>query len=518
MVDPRTPVLVGAGQCTQRTAREGQLADSADPLALMVRAARLALADSGARAAAVESLDTIAVVQLTADSPGEQGRLPRGMFRNPPLSVGRRIGASARRSLYTATGGNTPQWLVNRTAEEIAQGDCDAALLVGGECLATQLHAIRQGFDPGWGKSADADPGSDPEHVGDTRPGTNAYERSYGLQFPVNAYPLFENALCDARKRTHDVHRLAMGRLFSPFSRVASQNPDAWFPVYRTPGELITPTAQNRYVGFPYTKYLNAVIEVDMAAALLMTSAGRARELGIPPSKWVFLHGCADVDDIWNLAERLNYHTSPAIRIAGRKALAMAGLGIGDISFIDLYSCFPSAVEIGCLELGIAEDDPRGLTVTGGIPYFGGPGSNYTMHAIATMVGMLGANPGRFGLCTGNGWYLTKHSMGIYSTTSIEARWEREQPSSHQREIEAVARPAVTETPNGRARIETYTVATDRKGRRFAIIVGRLEDDRRFLAHAPDDTATLDFMMREEMVGRIGIATTTPGGNLFEFG
>jgi acetyl-CoA C-acetyltransferase len=270
-------------------------------------------------------------------------------------------------------------------------------------------------------------------------------------------------------------------------------------------------------VGFPYTKYLNAVIEVDMAAAIVMTSVGKARELGIPESKWVYLHGCADAADIWNVSERVNFYTSPAIRMIGRKSLAMAGISIGDVSYIDLYSCFPSAVELAARELGIAEDDPRGLTVTGGLPYFGGAGNDYVMHSIVTMMEKLRAKPGSFGLCTGNGWYVTKHSAGIYSTKPVAGHWHREDPKSYQSEIDSEPHPAVVEKPEGRAEIETYTIVADRKGKRFGIIVGRLEDGRRFLANPPDDDATLDWMMSEEMLRRTGRVTPTQHNNQFHF-
>jgi acetyl-CoA C-acetyltransferase len=515
MIDPRTAVLVGAGQCTQRTAREGKLSESLDPIALMAKAAQQAVDDCAVRV--TEAIDTIAVVRFTADSPGDQGRLPRRIFRNPPLSLGRRLGATPRLCLYSATGGNSPQWLVNLTAEKIAAGECEVALLAGAECLATQLAAIKQGFDLAWGSGENGDPGGDPVEIGDMRPGTTAHEKSFGLNFPVNAYPLFENAIRGAKHRTIDEHLAALGRLFSPFSRAAAENPFAWFPTFRSPEEISTPSEKNRFVGFPYTKYLNAVIEVDMAAAVVMMSVGKARELGVPEAKWVYLHGCADANDIWHLSERVNYHTSPAIRTIGRKTFGMADRKIGDMAYVDLYSCFPSAVELACLELGIDEDHSCGLTVTGGLPYFGGPGNNYVMHSIATMIGKLRAVPGTFGLCTGNGWYVTKHSAGIYSTEPVHGRWEREPPSSYQDELDAAVHPVATETPDGHATIETYTVATDRKGRRFGIVVGRLDNGARFLANAPDDNVTLNLMMREEMLGRSGTVTTPPSGSLFRF-
>jgi len=512
-IDPRTPVLVGGAQFTQRTAREGKVRESLSPIQMMAKVAREAFADTGAIASAI---DTVAVVRFTADSPGDQGRLPKRMFRNPPLSLARHLDIAPRRALYTATGGNTPQWLVNRTAEEIARGECEVALLAGAEYIASLLGAMKAGVDLGWGTGPDHDPGSDPEEIGDQRPGTTEYERRYGLHFPVNVYPLFENALRGEARRSPEAHLRWLGEFFSPFSKVASENPYSWFPTYRSPEDISTPSEKNRFVGYPYTKYLNAVIEVDQAAAVVMTSVAKARELGIPESKWVYLHGCGDANDIWHVTERVNYFSSPAIRTIGQKVFAMADKTAADLSFIDLYSCFPSAVEIGCRELGIATDDPRGLTVTGGLPYFGGAGNDYVMHSIVTMMEKLRANPGKFGLCTGNGWYVTKHSAGLYSTTPKAGAWQREDPKSYQKDIDAMAHPEFTEQPEGRATVETYTVVTDRKGKRFGIVVGRDAQNRRFLANTPDDDATLDWMMREDMLGRAG-DVTFGATNLFRF-
>jgi acetyl-CoA C-acetyltransferase len=516
-IDPRSPVLVGGAQFTQRTAKTN-VRDSLHPIAMLEKVSRAAIANAGATGDIAKALETIAVVRFTADSPGDQGRLPRRLFRNPPASLARHLGANPKRNLYTSTGGNTPQWLVNRTAAEIASGAADVVLLAGAEYIATMLAAIKQGIDLGWEKSADADPGSDPEEIGDMRPGCNEYERKHGMAFPVNVYPLFENALRGIRRRRVPEHLEWLGKFFSPFTKVASENPHAWFPTYRSPEEISTPSEKNRFVGYPYTKYLNSVIEVDQAAAVVMMSVAKARELGVPESQWVFLHGCADANDIWNVSERVNFCTSPAIRTVGRKAFGMADIDPGDLAYIDLYSCFPSAVQIGCQELGIETNDPRGLTVTGGLPYFGGAGNDYVMHSIVTMLDKLRAAPGKFGLCTGNGWYVTKHSAGIYSTTPFEGKWEREDPKSYQPDLDNTPHPRVSEKPEGSARVETYTVVTDRRGRRFGLIVGRLnETEERFLAHTPNDDETLNRMMAEEMLGREGWVKPGEPTNLFQF-
>jgi acetyl-CoA C-acetyltransferase len=252
-----------------------------------------------------------------------------------------------------------------------------------------------------------------------------------------------------------------------------------------------------------------------MGAAVIMTSLARARELGVAEDRMVYLHGCGDANDIWYLGERANYYSSPAVHTIGEKALAMAGKTIDDMDYLDIYSCFPSAVQIACDELGIAHDDPRGLTVTGGLPYFGGPGNNYVMHSIATMMDKLRADPGSFGLLNGNGWFITKHSLGIYSTTPPEHPWQRENPGDYQQQILEQAHPGFTETPRGRATIETYTVLHGRKGVESALVIGRLEDGTRFLAETPDDASTLQAMMDREVLGLGGAVSGDSGRNLF---
>jgi acetyl-CoA C-acetyltransferase len=195
----------------------------------------------------------------------------------------------------------------------------------------------------------------------------------------------------------------------------------------------------------------------------------------------------------------------------------MAGMGLDDVTAIDLYSCFPSAVEVACAELGLRENDPRGLTVTGGLPFFGGPGNNYSMHGIAEMVGRLRGKPDEVGLVTANGGYLSKHSMGLYSAQPVEGDWRREDPASYQAALTARPKPAVVEEANGNATIETYTVVfDDQAAPRLGIVVGRLDDGRRFLANiAPDDRTLLGSLVREDGVGTRGRVARENGTNVF---
>ena len=309
-----------------------------------------------------------------------------------------------------------------------------------------------------------------------------------------------------------------MSRLMSRFTDVAAKHPQSWFPIARTPEEIMTVTEANRWVGFPYPKYMNSVIQVDQAAAIILTSVGEARRLGVDESRWVYVHASVDANENWFVSEREDLHRSYAIKGMGELALETAGWSLDDIDYFDLYSCFPVAVEVACRELGLAEDDPRGLTVTGGLPYFGGAGNAYALLSVATMVKKLRENPGKKGMCTANGWYLTKHGIGLYSTTPVEGPWRPADSPALQAQIDAMPKVKVAAHPEGEGVIETYSVIHPAGKPRVGLVIGRLsEGQERFIAHVEDKAGWLDAMLTEEFIGRKG--KVSPGNddvNFFE--
>lgn len=504
-----TPVIIGVGQFSHK----GDPLVSPSPTKMLKIAAERAAADAGLPEAALRELDALGVVAFAMDAREDSGGAP--IPSNPPLSLSRKLGASPRWSVYGHVGGNGPQQLINTLAERISRGETRLGLAAGCEFMGALARRARagRGFED-WDEQQDDPP---PERLGEAKNGTTPYETRHGLRLPIVTYPLFENALRARDGRSIEDHQRRLGELFASFTKVAAANPYAWFPTERSAEELVTVTERNRMVGFPYTKYLNAVMEVDQSAAVLIASVDAARELGVPEDRFVYLHGCAEASDLWYPLERQNYHSNPAMRLTGRKALEMAGLTLDQIDLFDLYSCFPVAVEIGAEELGLALDDPRGLTVTGGLPYAGGPGNDYVMHSIATMTERLRERPGSFGLVTGNGYYLTKQTTGVYSTKRPDKPFEREEPTVLQREIDALPHPEIVEHPQGPARIETYTVVHGREGYQFAVVVGRDAQDRRFIAHTPDEAEFLRAFEAQEQVGRPGVVGPHPDGqrNLF---
>lgn len=493
---PRTPVLIGCGQYVDRG---DDPARAPSPQDMLAQVARAAAQDTGATADLLAAADTVAVIRLFADS-APTYKSPFGGSTNYPRSLANRIGASPRRLIYPHVGGNTPQYMVNVLAEAIAAGETDIAVLAGCEVMRTVGRARKAGIQLDWQEDID----EAPEVVGDGRIGVSPYEMRHGIGEPSGTYPLYENALQAHYHQSSADHRAALGRLFAPFTQVAAANPFAQVPVARSAEEIATITEANRIIAWPYTKFMNANIAVDQAAAIILTSVEKARALGVPRDKWVFLRGCADTTEKWFMSDRVDYHSAPAIRVGAARALAAAGVGIDDVSDFDIYSCFPCAVEIACDEIGLAHDDPRGLTVTGGLPYFGGPGNNYSLHGIAGMMDRLRARPGGLGLVTANGWYLTKQSFGVYATEPGDRPFERTDPAGYQGEIDALPSPSLAEQADGPATIETYSVVFDRSGPRRGIVIGRLDDTgARFLANTPkDDAAQMRALMADDTVGR----------------
>ncbi len=492
MNERQLPIIVGAAQYTNRSDDPD---DALGPLEMIAKVARGAEADAECKGL-LERLDSVGVANILSWSYGDA-----------PGLLAETVGAQPTDKCYTAVGATAPQWLINRTAERIARGETRLALVAGAEAmrsvvrLGTSGRQDWRGGQRGWRRGQRWTP---PEAMaGDARMGSSEIEVRHGANAPLRIYPLFENAIRAHKGRPIGEHQKHLAALCARLARVAKANPFAWFRDGKTAEEIGTITSENRMICFPYPKYMNAIMEVDQAAAVIMTSVGTAQELGIPKEKWVYIWGCADANDLWYLSERLNYYSSPAMALVGRRALEMAGLGVEEIDWFDLYSCFPCAVELALDMLGIGEDDPRPVTLVGGLPYFGGPGNNYSLHAVCAMVERLRREPQRKALVSGMGWYVTKHTQGIYSGMPPEREWRRADSLQDQAELDAMPHPPLVEAPQGAGAVETYTVVFDREGEpKFAIVLGRLEDGGRFIANTEPDPELLRWMTQEEMVGR----------------
>lgn len=436
MIDPRTPVLVGLGQ---HTPADRQASTSATEL--LATAARAALADAGT--AITERIGYLGTVDCFA------AEMP-----NQPAALGELLGIQPKETVTTNISGTSPVELLADAATAITNGSVDAALLGGVEVV--------KAWRDGRLITEETGHGAPDRKLGVDRTPQHEAELAAGLNQPTQYYPLFEHAVRAAEQTSLERHEQRLARLWSSFAAVAADNEHAWDRSAPSAETIRSTERGNRMVASPYRKLLTANIFVDQAAALVLCSAETARAAGIPRDRWVFVEATASANDHWFAAERQNLHRSPAIAAVNSAVRAHTRAGVNDYALLDLYSCFPCAVEIAATELGIDPLDPtRVPTVTGGLTFAGGPGSNYASHSIATMAARLRERPGARGLCTALGWFMTKHAAVSLRT---------EPPSSPYRHLDAQAevdqlpRRQVTSGYTGSAVLETYTCAYDREG------------------------------------------------------
>ena len=460
MIDDRTPVIVGAGQYNGRD-------HGSEPIELMTRCVEAALADAAAPALR-ESISAVRVVW---------GVWP---YADPGRLVAERIGAPAARTTLTAMGGNQVYDLVNDTAARIRRGELDVAVICAAETLRTRRQDRAQGRSTSYVPEAD---GAAPDEIlGDEQPLSTATEHSLGLDTAVNFYAMAETAIRHRNGETVEAHRARIASLWADASAVAADNPDAWIRRAASADEIATETASNRPIVSPYPKLMTANLNVDQGGAVVMCSATTAARLGVATDRWVFPWSGSGAADHWYPTNRWAFDESPAMRLAGQRALDLAGLGIDDCALLDLYSCFPAAVQVAEREIGIAPD--RRWTITGGLTFAAGPLNCYCILPLVRAVRLLRDEPTGRALLTGNGGYFTKHSMLVLGGEPPASGFVHE---SVQHEVDALpSRPTPTE-PAAVATIETYTVAHDRDGAPQRAIIASLDDSgRRHLTETRD--------------------------------
>ena len=494
----KRPVIIGVGQCINRPT---ELSEIVQPLEFIARAVDKAADDTGV-ADLARTIDTLFLVN-TFSLP------PKGL----PGALSEKIGAAPQNEAYTWIGASAPQWFVSRAAEKICMGETRLALICGGEALySDKLEAEARG------EKAQFDSYSlkEPWMAGDLRDPVTALEMKYGLMMPIYIYPLFENALRRHEGLSIEGQRKDLGEFCSACSRIAAKNPYAWFQDDKTPEEIMDTVAANRMVSFPYTKFMCSIMQVDQSAALFMTDEQTAEKLGVPREKWMYLLGSGDGSDIWHISERVDFHSSPSVKAAADMALDHAGVSLSEIDHFDFYSCFPVAPRTTRNMLEISKNDPRPLTVTGSMPYFGGPGNNYALHAICTMVEKLRRDPSKVGMVQALSWFISKHSVGIYSGEAGDREADLEPRKNLQAELDKIKGPELVEEANGPAEVETFTLFHDREGQPVdGVVIGRLRDQKRFLAKIEADQSALATIVTEELIGTDGTVKCRDGLNYY---
>lgn len=479
-----TPVIIGAAQLTQKK----NVSIPLDPLNLIVKACNSVIANS-----CIDSLrnmiDTIYMSTISS-----------WIYDNAPSKLSNLLGIKPNQKYIAPISGNIPQLLVNKAAKAISIGESNVVLIAGGEASYSKYRAKKGEIKLNWPKPP-------PRAVNKARKAIifylSQFENRYKFTNPTYTYALIETALRAASGRSLKKHIDDIGKRYERFSLIASKNPYAWERNKFDAKEIVTPTSDNRIICHPYTKRMVANLYVDQSAVLIMTSEKIAKDLDIDRKFWVYPMGGADLSNIFYISQRPQLYDSPAIREATRLALEQAGLKLADINIFDLYSCFPCMVEIARQEIGIAEDDQRDLTITGGLSFFGGPFSSYSMHSIVTAVDLIQKNPSMKVMILANGGYNTSESVGIYGNKPPTRSWEDLEYNDIQQKINANYLPEPIEKANGNLTIEAYTFIYDRKGiPEWGVVLGHLETGERTFAFIMIDSEKLLKLDQQELVGQ----------------
>lgn len=443
-IDPRTPVIVGVGQ---RTSRRDEL-PGPEPLDAWLASARMAAEDAGVSEAALRGVDFLAT-----------GKCMNWLYDDATGRLAERLGASPRGRMTGAPSGTSAHVMLHEGARAIRSGQAEMALICGGESLATAKAYAKAGQALPWSHRAP------PSVANDMDKKRLPVEEALGLTQGIGA--IYGFAMRDIARRAHlgiapEEYRRQIGEIASGMTKVAAANPDAWFQTYHDPDFLVGRRADNRMVAYPYTKHLVSIMDVDVAGAVLLMSEAAADRLGVARSKRVYpWSACAAEDPVYT-AVRPDLWKSHAMRAASAAVLEASGVTMDDVAHVDLYSCFPSAVNFGRDALGIQDRGGDRITVTGGLPYGGGPGSSYVITSLVQMTRRLRSDPGSIGLVSGLGKQMSHHAYGLYSTEP--------QPEGSRIIDEAAVQRAVDKTPQlpvvdnyaGPATVATYTVMYDR--------------------------------------------------------
>ncbi|MFW9882046.1 MAG: hypothetical protein ACFFG0_53965 [Candidatus Thorarchaeota archaeon] len=492
MYQKNTPVIIGSAQCIQKK----DVSEPLDPLNLIAKACNSAITNSGVFNLRY-IIDTIYMSTISS-----------WIYEDPPIKLSNLLHINPTHKYVAPISGNIPQLLVNKAAKAISLGESKMILITGGEASYSKYRAKKGRITLNWPKPP-------PKAINESRKAIifylSQFENKYKLTNPTYIYALIETALRAASKKNLKEHLKFIGKRYERFSEIASKNPYAWEQNQFKSEEIITPSSVNRIICHPYTKRMVSNLYVDQAAALVMTSEEIAENFGIDKSFWVYPMAGVNLKNIFYLAQRPLLYDSPAIREASRLALEQAGLKLNEIDVFDLYSCFPCMVEIARQEIGIPEDDPRDLTITGGLSFFGGPFSSYSMHSIVSAVDLIQNNPSKKVMILANGGYNTSESIGIYGNNPPFKPWKNIDHIKIQEKINAQALSEPIEQANGKFTIEAYTIIYNRNNLpEWGVAMGHLETGERTLAFIIADSETLMKLEQQELVGQIFRVTYDP--------
>ncbi len=456
-----------------------------DPMGLMTHAS-LKASETMTSNKIMENLDGIMVVKIVSRH-----------YNSPAKQLAQNLNASPKFTHVSKIGGNSPQMLINIAAGMIARNELDSVLIAGAETYVQRdknSKRVESALFRGIPK----------DYQGDDLKGSTSLENLHGIEHPMQGFPLFETALWAQSNLDFQTYMMKIGKMWSEFSHIAATNPYAWSSSIKTAEEIITLSKTNRPVAFPYTKYMNSFVTVDQGAAIILMSQEKAKKYLPKGRQSVYFLGGGYAEDRQRfMIEKSDFTSSPPLKSTVKKALTRSCLSLEDIDCFDLYSCFPSAVSIAKKMINIKESDPRPLTLTGGLGFFGGPGNNYSLHSVATLAEKISTGERSNGLITALGWFMHKHAAGIYGSQPSGGELQNYDIIDQKDSLAGDEPVKIKKQYNGKGIIETYTILyAQNHEASMAVLYGRTPDNFRFIARTQNDSDIISQFTKQNMVGQ----------------
>ena len=490
--EDRIPVIVGIGEIVDRPK---DISKGLEPLALLEEALRRAEADSGAKL--LDEIGSLDVVNFLS-----------WRYRDPEQLLAKRLSIAPAHCYYGLVGGESPIRYLHEAAQRIARGECSVAAVCGAEAQSTATKAERAGITLPWTPFA--------HDVPEPKRGA-AFQKPLAVRLgvfrPITVYPLYESATSAQWGQSPREALAESGALWSTYSRVASENPNAWLKKRFSSEEITAPSPDNRLIAWPYTKLMVANPTVNMGAALLLTSLAKARAAGIAEDRLVYPLGGASAEEPRDYLLRDQFYESHPQNAVLKAVMHLAGGDGKKFDAIELYSCFPCVPKMARRTLGLGTDVQP--TVTGGLTFFGAPLNTYMTHAACAMVRRLRSGA-RLGLLYGQGGFVTKHHALVVSRDA--PRGAISQDTSVQAEADRNKRrvPEFVTEAAGKGQVESFTVIFRANGEvEHGAVMLRTEQNTRTLARVKaEDGTTLAHLMNMDRtpVGSTGAIAMAKDG------
>src|SRR6516225_1131772 len=471
--EDRIPVIVGIGEIVDRPK---EITQGLEPLKLLEEALKRAEADSGAKL--LHQIGSLDVVNFLS-----------WRYRDPEKQLAQRLGIDPAHCYYGPVGGESPIRYLHEAAKRIARGECEVAAVCGAEAQSTATKAERAGLSPPWTPFA--------HDVEEPKRGA-AFQKPLAVKLgvfrPITVYPLYESATSAHWGQTPREALAESGALWSTYAGVASENPNSWLKKRFTSDEITTPSPDNRLIAWPYTKLMVANPTVNMGAALLLTSLGKARGAGIAEQRLVYPLGGASAEEPRDYLLRDQFYESHPQSAVLQAAMDLAGGDGKAFDAIELYSCFPCVPKMARRTLGLGGDVQP--TVTGGLTFFGAPLNTYMTHAACAMVRRLRGGA-KLGLLYGQGGFVTKHHGLVLSRQAPRHALSQDTSVQAIADHNKRAVPEFVTEATGKGTVESFTVLYGRGGDvEHGVVMLRTAENTRTLARVPaSDGATLAHLV-----------------------